>query len=605
MNTKNTWIMVALAAGLFAFIFFYERHAFKKEHPSNKVLPYFNVASITSVQIRPADQKEIRADRTNGTWQLTKPVGYPAQTAGIENLLEALRNLTYQARITALELRNRSKTDAEFGFDTAQFSLTLQQGDASRRILIGERTALRDQVFLRVIGDEAIYLVDANLLKLFPRQANDWRDTTFISLKGLVFDRLTVTSGARFFELQRDASDKIWRMTQPMKARADNPKIEDLLQKLQNLHAGEFVTDDPNADLASFGLQPVELELIVAQGTNNLLSLQFGKNSTNDASMMYARRGDQKSVVLVPKDPLNPWRAQYTDFRDRYLVALPAGTVHAVEARGDARFTVQWQTNDSWQLIAPENLPADAGLVRELMARLTGLQITEFTKGVVTELDFANYGLASPARQYILKAGDTNSPTATTNAIIAQLDFGAIRDDKIFVRRADENSVYAVKVADYQRLPSAGWQLRDRHIWNFTTNEVSGVTIRQDGKVRQLLRNNASQWSLAPGSHGSINEPAIEESIFRLGDLVAAYWVDRGDQNREGYGFSTNSHQLAIEIRKGDKPQTLNLEFGGIAPSKFPYAAVTLDGQRYTFEFPWGIYQYLLLYLTIPPATPP
>ena len=93
----------------------------------------------------------------------------------------------------------------------------------------------RDQVFLRVIGDEAIYLVDANLLKLFPRQANDWRDTTFISLKGLVFDRLMVTSGARFFELQRDASDKIWRMTQPMKARADNPKVEDLLQKLQNL----------------------------------------------------------------------------------------------------------------------------------------------------------------------------------------------------------------------------------------------------------------------------------------------------------------------------------------------------------------------------------
>src|SRR5437867_732113 len=102
MNTKNTWIMVALAAGLFAFIFFYERHAFKKEHPANKVLPYLDVASITSVQIRPADQMEIRAERTNSTWQLTKPVVYPAQTGGIEYLLEALGNLTYQARITAL-----------------------------------------------------------------------------------------------------------------------------------------------------------------------------------------------------------------------------------------------------------------------------------------------------------------------------------------------------------------------------------------------------------------------------------------------------------------------------------------------------------------------
>ncbi len=597
--------MVALAAGLFAFIFFYERHAFKKEHAANKVLPYLNVASITSVQIRPADQKEIRADRTNSTWQLTKPVVYPAQTGSIEYLLEALGKLTYQDRITALELRNRSKTDAEFGFDTAPFSLTLQQGDTSRQLLIGGRTALRDQVFLRVIGDEAIYLVDANLLKLFPRQANDWRDTTFISLKGLMFDRLTVTSGMRFFELQRDAADKVWRMTQPMKARADNPKIEDLLQKLQNLHAGKFVTDDPNADLASFGLQPVELELVVAQGTNNLLSLQFGKNPTNDASQMYARRSDQKSVVLVPKDPLTPWRALYADFRDRYLVTLPAGSVRSVEARGDAGFTVQWQTNDSWQVIAPESFPADAGLVRELMAGLAGLQIAEFTKDVVTELDFANYGLASPARQYILKTGDTNGPATTTNAVIAQLDFGAVRDNKVFVRRADENSVYAVKAADYQRLPSAGWQLRDRHIWNFTTNEVSRVTIRQNGKTRQVIRDGANQWSLAPGSQGIINDFAIEETIFRLGELTSAFWVDRVDENRGRYGFSVNSLQIAIEVKKGDKPQTLSLEFGGDAPSKFPYAAVTLDGQRWTFEFPWLIYQQILHCLTIPSAATP
>jgi len=602
MNTKNTWIIVALAAGLFAFIFFYERHAFKKENPTNKVLPYLNVASLTSVQVRPADQLEIRADRTNGTWQLTKPVVYPAQTASIENLLEALGKLTSQARITAQELKNRSKTDAEFGFDTPQFSLTLHQGDAfPRHIKIGARTALRDQVFLRVIGDEAIYLVDANLLNLFPRQESDWRDTAFISLKGLEFDRLAVTSGTRFFELQRDATNKVWRMTQPMKARADNPKIEDLLQKLQSLHVGKFVTDDPNADLASFGLQPAELELAVAQGTNNLLLLQFGKSPTNDASLMYARRRDQNSVVLVTKDQLNPWRADHKDFRDRYLITLAAGTVGTVEARGDARFAVQRQTNDTWRVIEPENFAADAGLVRELMAGLTGLQITEFVKDVVTELDFPTYGLASPARQYILKTGDTNSPAATTNPVVAQLDFGAVRDNKIFVRRADENSVYAVKVADYQRLPTAGWHLRERHLWSFTSNDVSRVIIRQDGKVRELLRDGDNHWSLAAGSQGIIKVSDIEKTVVGLGELTAADWVDQGDQNRERFGFSENSHQIAIELKKGDKPQTLNLEFS----AKFPYATVMLDGQRWTYEFPWLLYQQTMLYLTIPPTATP
>jgi hypothetical protein len=609
MKTKNTWIVVALAAGLFAFIFFFERHASKREIPTNKVLPHLNAASLTSVQVRPAGQLEIRADRTNGGWQLTKPVAFPAQSANIEGLLEALEQLTSQTPITPQELKQRSKTDAVFGFDTPQFSLTLQQGDARRQILIGLLTALRDQVFLRVVGDDKIYLVDANLLKLLPRQANNWRNTAFISLKGLTFDRLAVTSGTRFFELQREATNKVWRMTQPMKARADNPKIDDLLQKMQSLRASKFVTDEPQADLASFGLQPAELELVIGQGTNDLLSLQFGRSPTNDPSVVYARQRNQKSIVLiakeqlgslVTKDQLNTWRVDHEDFQDRYLISSTAGTVGTIQARGDARFAVQRQTNDTWRVIEPENFAADTGLVRDLLAGLTGLQVAEFTKGVVTELGLTNFGLASPARQYILRNSDTNNPGATTNPVVAQLDFGAVSNNLIYVRRADENSVSAVKLGDYQRLPKAGWQLRDRRIWSFTTNDVIRVTIRQDGKTRQINRDGANNWSLAPGSQGSINDFAIEETIHRLGDLVAAYWVDRSDQNRKHYGFSDDSYQLTIEIRKGDKPQTLNLEFGGMAPSQFPYAAVTLDGQRYTFEFPWGTYQLILRHLTIP-----
>src|SRR5216117_2157984 len=142
MNTKNTWTTVALAAGLFAFIFFYERHAFKKENPTNLVFPYLNADTITRVRVSPAGVKEIRADRTNGNWQLTKPAVYPAQSTSLDSFLEALGKLTCPGPITAQELKNRSKTDAEFGFDTPQFSLTLQQGDAVRHILIGATTAL-------------------------------------------------------------------------------------------------------------------------------------------------------------------------------------------------------------------------------------------------------------------------------------------------------------------------------------------------------------------------------------------------------------------------------------------------------------------------------
>jgi len=45
------------------------------------------------------------------------------------------------------------------------------------------------------------------------------------------------------------------------------------------------------------------------------------------------------------------------------------------------------------------------------------------------------------------------------NAVMAELDFGTNQTDKTFVRRADENFFYAVKRGDFERLPSASFQM--------------------------------------------------------------------------------------------------------------------------------------------------
>ena len=72
------------------------------------ILPDLQPAAVTSVQVFPAGALEIRADRTNGGWVLTKPVVYPAQTAAIEALLDALQKLA-PAKISAAELREHKQ----------------------------------------------------------------------------------------------------------------------------------------------------------------------------------------------------------------------------------------------------------------------------------------------------------------------------------------------------------------------------------------------------------------------------------------------------------------------------------------------------------------
>ena len=98
-------------------------------------------AAVTSVQVRPEGQLEIRAERTNGTWVLTQPLAYPAEPAVVESLLVVLERLTPATYITRRELASRPKAEEEYGFTSPQATINLWRGNYHSILLIGARTA--------------------------------------------------------------------------------------------------------------------------------------------------------------------------------------------------------------------------------------------------------------------------------------------------------------------------------------------------------------------------------------------------------------------------------------------------------------------------------
>ena len=126
-------------------------------------------------------------------------------------------------------------------------------------------------------------MADADWLKFIPRSAADWRSTALVDAGQNDFDSIVLTNGAKIIELHRDATNHLWRMTRPLQARADNDRITAALQQLQAARVTQFVTDDSNADLTAFGLQPADLDLWLARGTNFAAAIHVGKNPTNDA----------------------------------------------------------------------------------------------------------------------------------------------------------------------------------------------------------------------------------------------------------------------------------------------------------------------------------
>ena len=589
MNSKNTLVWLVVAAALFAFIFAFEHFLRPTSAGMSAILPDLQPATVTSVQVFPANALEIRADRTNGTWLLTKPITYPAQSTGIETLLAALQKLTPALRISAGELREQHGAEADYGFETPSVSLGIEAGGQRWQLLVGNKTAPGDQVFLRVVGTDGAFVTDADWLKYLPRSSDDWRDTALVDFNDGAPDWVVLTNGTKVIELHRNATNHLWQMTRPLVARANSGRITEALQRLQNARVSQFVTDNPKADLSSYDLQPANLDLWFSRGTNFVTALHIGKSPATNSSMVYAQHDGWSTVVTTAKESLSPWFGAVNDFRDPYLLELSA-PVAEIGVRGTNNFTLQRQGTNDWRVVG-KKFPVDAGSVQQFIKILANLRVAEFVKDVVTTPDWPAYGLATPAWQITLFSAAGN-----TNAVMAQLLFGATQTNEVYVRRADEDFVYAIPLEDFNQMPEAGWELRDRRIWSFSEAEVAQITIHQNGQTRQLIHNGPNRWSLAPGSQGIIVPAAIEETTHQFGELTAAAWLAHDAAECQKFGFKPENLSITLEHKNGTK-HTVNF---GISGSQTAVAAVTLDGEQWAFVFPPILYQFVLSYLSIP-----
>lgn len=590
MNSKTTWICVAVAALVFAFIFFVDVPLRRKLNAarSTEIFPTFKTNAAVRIDIWRAGGNFISVVRTNNSWLLTKPFVYPAAAEQVEALLNALAGLNWQTQITAAELKDHPKAQEEFGFDAPLASVSVENGDVN--LQLGANTPVGQQVYAQVVGSPEIYVIDSEFLKSLPRTANDWRDPYLFRFSSRI-NTIKSRSGNKSFSLV--FTNGSWRLPQ---ARADNEKISKLLEKTAEIQVARFESDDPQADLEQFGLQAPEMELSFAYDTNVLATLLVGKTPTNDASVVFAKLQNQNYIYRIPKDTLAQWRAPVTNFVDRHLVSLTTNDfsrIAQMDIRGAETFSLL-RSGEKWTLPGAPDFPVDSDLVREVLKTLSRAEV-DIEKDVVT--DFASYGLAPPALEYTLKKFGAES-----NSIVAQIDFGTNQPGKVFVRRLDEYSdtVNSIRPEEYQRLPRATWQFRDRHIWNFTTNEVASVTIHQNGRERKIIRNAKNEWSFAAGSQGILNTFAFDEAMFRLGHLKAVFWVSPDDKNPEHYGFKKADHRIEIELRRGGKTQMLSLEFGDFLEYGTRYAATMLDGSRAIFEFPWAFFSEVQDSLSIP-----
>jgi hypothetical protein len=601
LNPRQPKLLLALALALFAYIAVYERPQPPGDTAAKEVmlLPGVNPAAVNRVEYQ-VSNTVLAAELRNHRWRLVSPTPYPANETAIQALLQACAKLRSGVSVPPAEITSL----ADFGLQPPRGRLSIFQGATRLELSVGAVTPVNEQLYVRSDNAEAINVVEASLLKLLPTNPALWRSPHLLDLAETDFNRVRIRNRGNLLVLERSSTGR-WSILQPPPPkRGDSARLDQLVEFWKQWRVAGFVTDDPQAPLEAFGLDKPELELAFAQGTNDLLSVQFGNAPTNLPGTVFARLAPSGSVVVAADRFLPVLREGYWTFCDKRMIdPLDEADFDRVEVRGPENFTLERQTNRLWRTTDSHRTAADPALMLHFLTQLQTVEAAEIAREVVT--DYAEYGLAQPALSYRLLQTTTNAGGQTTNRLVAGIDLGRSLIDRTFVRRHDENAVYVVPRGRLESLPRAFYEIRNRVLWAFGTNDVAAITVFEDGRTNTLIRSAGPQWTRRSGEQSQVldivENAAVEEGMSRLALLQADAWVTRGAPRLPTYDITARSRGLTIHLNSPEQ-RSHTLLFGRMPRGRNCYAAYRdpVSDQWVVFEFARRLFEeYVYPYFSV------
>jgi hypothetical protein len=586
MQKGLTWILSLLAVALFAFIYLYERKipSSAERVSAPRLLPGIEPSKVVAIEITLAGGGVVRAEQTNGVWTLRQPL-YRAEQSAIETFVTNVANMHRYDRLAQHEVALQGQKS--FGLDPARATVQLETATNQVRFQVGGFAPLTNNIYLRLEPSNEVVLADADFLRSFPFSTNDWRSGDLLPMQEMAFDHVQIRAGQRMFELGKNPTNNLWQITKPIPARGDQNQIAALFDQLGKAQVEQFLADG-NVNLERYGLQAPELEVDFTQGTNRLFTVEFGTPATNQTNQVHARLLGNTNIVTVNRDLLLFLKQPYKAFHDPRLIALNPKLLDRIAVQSFEKFILQRQPDGRWAIGDKSPIPADTDLINAFLRTMLGMRILDIVKEVPTDADLQSLGLQVPRISYSFYEELPNKAGITTNILYSEVSFGTNLNDKIYARRSDETPVYMTELAPLLEMPHYAMQMRERQIWNFSTNEVLRVTLKDGSRTNSATRSGGG-WS-----SDALASAAIQEAIFRLSQLKVTRWVAKGEEAKRTAGVTSDSGMLEVELTTPTGTKVQQIQFGKEAPRHNMYGMEPAEGEALIFEFPGEIYHLLL-----------
>jgi Domain of unknown function (DUF4340) len=541
MNWRTTLILAVVVLGVFAYLRFFEMKRPSTEEARRQAQNVVNLdrSKVDGIIIQNGDEKiEIR--RRDNKWRLETPIKDQADGALVENLLSDLETWQKEGTIPAKDIEADKSKLSEYGLNRPKLKLKLIGSDRPPEILFGKDAALEGRMYVRFENSKETFLARQSVKKDIDKKAEEFRDKKLTDVTTAQVRRIALKTPAGEMELEK--KDEHWDIVKPLRARADDEKVGDLIAQITTARIQQFVADD-HGDLRPYGLaeprgsitlfsqqgrkdQKVEIadSIKVFGQEDKGQMLQIGSVPEKEKDQIYVRFAPRGAVYTLPKKIEEALNTKPADLRDYHLVRIDTNVLDriTIDVPGKGK-TVLARKDGNWTIANRNNAPADSEAVRRLIDTLQNERVTKFVEDVASNLP--KYGLDKPHLQLTFSsfASENTAETKAGEQPFATLAFGKEDGDNVYARLTDEPFVVAARRGLADQIPADPLQWQELSIFKFKPDQIHRVSITTD-KELSLERGENNQWHWLKGT-GQIDGTNVQSLLNTLSSLHAVRWL--------------------------------------------------------------------------------
>ena len=541
MNWRYTLILAAVALAGVAYFRFFEmkRPSTEEARRQAQNVVNFDRNKIDGIVIKNGDQ-QIEIRRRENKWRLETPIKDQADGALVENLLADLESWEKEGTIPAKDIGADKSKLTEYGLNNPKLKLKLLGQGRPPEIWFGNDAALEGRMYVRFQNSKETFLAKQSIRKDIDKKPEEFRDRKLTDLTAAQVRRITLKTPAGEMDLEKKGDH--WDIIKPLRARADDGKVSDLISQITSARIQQFVADD-RGDLRLYGLaeprgsitlfdesqkkdQKVEIgEPIKVFGREDKgQMLQIGSVPEKEKDQVYVRFAPRGSVYTLSKKTEQILNTKPADLRDNHLVRIDTNVLDriTIDASGKSK-TVLARKDGNWTIANRNNMPADSPAVQRLIETLQNERVTSFVEDVASNLP--KYGLDKPQIQLTFSsfASENTAETKAGEQPFGGIAFGKEEGDNVYARLMDEPFVVAVRRGLLGRIPSDPAQWQELSIFKFKPEQIHRVSITAE-KELSFERDQNNQWHWLKGS-GQINQANVQSLLNTLSSLRAVRWL--------------------------------------------------------------------------------